>query len=157
MKRLLAALFLALVVALVGASGVASADPTKDFAVGGFQSAALEQNFGFSAHTDGPNADDAWGHMSNTLVETGETRRWRVVCLAVLGSTASLGLEPQNSAASDTTFSRLFVVRDSGLPGGTGDTYAFVGGNPQECQSGLLVEPPFPIENGDILVHDAQP
>jgi hypothetical protein len=53
MKRLLSALFLGLVVALVGASGVASADPPNDFAVGGFQAAAVEQNIGFSAHSSG--------------------------------------------------------------------------------------------------------
>jgi hypothetical protein len=156
MKRLLSALFLGLLVALVGASGVASADPPNDFAVGGFQAASSEQKIAFSAHSNGPNPEDAWGHMSDTLVATGTKGRWRVVCLAVSGSTAAIGLEPQNSAASDFP-SNIFVVRDSGLPGGAGDTYSFLTGNPQQCQSGLLVKPTFPIERGNILVHDAQP
>jgi hypothetical protein len=34
-------------------------DPTKDFAVGGFQSAVAGQKIGISAHTDGPKAEDA--------------------------------------------------------------------------------------------------
>jgi len=156
MKRLLSALFLGLLVALLGASGVASAAPPNDFAVGGFQAASSEQKIAFSAHSNGPNPEDAWGHMSDTLVATGRKGRWRVVCLAVSGSKASLGLEPQNSAASDFP-SNTFVVRDSGLPGGAGDTYRFAPGDLQECQSSLSFEPTNPIESGNILVHDAQP
>jgi len=94
--------------------------------------------------------------MSDTLVATGQTGRWRVVRLDVSRSKASIGLEPQNSAASDFG-PLLLVVRDSGLPGGTGGMYEFVFTDPQECQSGLLTEPSFPIENGNIDVYDAQP
>jgi hypothetical protein len=134
---------------------VASADSSNDFAVGGFQ--AFGQNIGFSAHSNGPNAEDAWGHMSNTVVATGQKARWRVVCLAVSESKASIGLEPQDSAANDAD-PIILLVRDSGLPGGEGDTFAFLGGpDPQQCQLGLSFEPPFPIESGNIQVYDAQP
>jgi hypothetical protein len=156
MKRMLAALFLGLVFALVVASGVASADSPNDFAVGGFQGSA-ENSMGFSAHSNGPKAEDAWGHMTETIPGSEGKGRWRVVCLAVSGSKASIGLEPQNSAASDFG-PNILVVRDSGLPGGEGDTYAFfTGGDPQQCQSLLPLEPSFPIESGNIQVYDAQP
>jgi hypothetical protein len=60
MKRLLSALFLALVVALVGPIGVAGADPPHDFTTGGGKvvttagsgsdSLTIEEKFAFSAH-----------------------------------------------------------------------------------------------------------
>jgi hypothetical protein len=163
-RRLLLALMLVVGVLVFPSSASATHDlldpppndPTKDFAVGGFQ-ASGEQKIGFSAQSDGPKAEDAWGHFSDTLVEVGLTGRWRVVCLAVLGSKASLGLVPQNTAASEIFITEVFVVRDSGLPGGMGDTYIFrPGADPENCQTGLLTEPTFPIERGNILVHDAQ-
>jgi hypothetical protein len=98
-------------------------DPDKDFAVGGFR--VGQRNVAFSAHRDGPKAEDAWGHMSFTRVDDEDVKgRWRVVCLVVSGSKASMGLEPQDSAANDFT-SRIHIVRDSTLPGGTGDTVDF--------------------------------
>jgi hypothetical protein len=60
MKRLLGALFLALVVALVVPIGVAGADPPHDFTTGGGKvvttrsdSTTLEEKFAFSAHHKG--------------------------------------------------------------------------------------------------------
>jgi hypothetical protein len=130
-------------------------DPAKDFTVGGYQS--FGTNHGVSAHSDGPSAEDAWGHISVTHPELGKTRS-RVVCLAVQGSKAAIGFVPQDSAASPIELSDVIVYRDSGLPGGMGDVFRITGAFPETCQTVLLVtEPTFPIERGNILVHDAQP
>jgi hypothetical protein len=128
-------------------------DPAKDFVVGGYQ--VFGPNNGVSAHSDGPKAEDAWGHISVTA-ERGKAR-FRVVCLAVLGSKAAIGIVPQESASSTVDFSGVIVFRDSGLPGGMGDIYRIETGFPERCPIDLLLEPTFSIERGNILVHDAQP
>jgi hypothetical protein len=130
-------------------------DPTRDFAVGGFQALLPPKvTMGFSAHEDGPRAEDAWGHASQTF-ETGSKGRWRVVCFAVSGNEAALGLEPQDSRASHLG-PGILDVRDSGLPGGAGDLWSFFPNQPEFCELLLAVaEPTEAIERGNILVHDA--
>ena len=131
-------------------------DQAQDFAVGGFQGFAFGQKVGFSAHMDGPMAEEAWGQVTQTVVETGEKVRWRVVCLADFGSRASMGIVEQGENPEGFIDEGFFIVRDSRLPGGTGDSYRFEAGHPRLCELELS-EPLFLIQRGNILVHDAQP
>jgi hypothetical protein len=86
MKRLLAALFLALVVALVGPLGVASADPNQDLVSGtglfgqGNEKALLHLNA-----KSGPSGDDPQGTFDFKLTDLTTTFDFsgRVTCLNV--------------------------------------------------------------------------
>jgi hypothetical protein len=102
MMRLIAALFLGLVGALVVASGVASADPPNDFATGAGKiertlgpptsPTQIEEKFAFSAHDEdaigGATSPARNGHFvyeRPLLRQRGARRRWRsraasVVC-----------------------------------------------------------------------------
>jgi hypothetical protein len=143
-------------------------DSSKDFAVGGFRGVGsnndgFANNVGFSAHS-GSLGENPNGHLSETephafppMSSSTYQGRFRVTCLAVLGNEAALGLVPTETASNDQPQEFVFAVRDSGLPNGAGDQYAFVPGVPAElCEFGLG-EAEFPIESGNILVHDAIP
>jgi hypothetical protein len=129
----------------------------KDFAVGGFER-ETGQHVGFSGHS-GPMGEDPGGHLSGTLdLATGPVQvRFRVTCLAVLGNKAALGLLPTEDASNDQMTPRILVVTDSGLPGGTGDTYAVYVSAPQTCPSFIAAATPFTPLRGNIVVHDAIP
>ena len=137
-----------------------SNDGEHDFAVGGFERAQFPPTFsgghtGFSAQS-GPNGNAVKGQVTSTFDNSnpfpGSKQRWTVVCLAVSGMNASMGLVPRDAPPSNTADIRGLTVHDGG-PGGTADLYTFWGPDPQDCAAHLL-EAVFPISHGNILVHD---
>jgi hypothetical protein len=138
-------------------------DPSLNFAVGGFKGAD-DNNVGFSAHS-GAVGQDAQGHLSETIPLFYGTPprtyqgRFTITCLAVAGKVASMGLVPTDAASNDQPAEFVFVVRDTGLAGGMGDSEVFIPDVPaQDCAVGLpFASFGFPIVNGDILVNDAIP
>ena len=97
MKRLLAALFLALVGALVVASGVASADPKQDLVSGTGHVVIEEAEFDAQLHVNaksGPTGEDPRGHFFLTRSQFGIEDidfSGRVTCVDVNGDLAAVG------------------------------------------------------------------
>jgi hypothetical protein len=144
-----------------------AADPTldsppndggHDFVVGGFQGTG-DNNIGFSAHS-GPLGEEPFGHLSQTIPQ-GRKDRFTVTCLAVAGNRAALGLTPTDAASNEFVGERVLAVMDSGLPGGTGDMYGYYGvsgsGVPANTCALYVNGAAFPVEHGNILVHDELP
>jgi hypothetical protein len=82
--------------------------------------------------------------------------RGRVICLAVAGNLATVGVVPTNARSNDFPALQLVLgVRDSGLPGGTGDGIQAVSTIAANCAVFLpLAAVVNPIERGNLLVHD---
>ena len=137
----------------------AANDPGKDFAVGGFR--GIENNrVGFSGHS-GPLGQDPQGHVSETIpgffMGPSSTRqgRFKVTCFAAFANDAALGLTPTDAASNDLPDEVVLAVRDNkafGMP----DEYAFVPGPASACAA-AVGDALFPIQSGNILVHDALP
>jgi hypothetical protein len=133
-------------------------DPSKDFAVGGYQGIE-NNNVGFSAHS-GPLGQDAQGKLSETVPAFSPTTfqgRFVVTCLVTDGKNAALGLVPTTSASNDQPDEFVLAVHDSGLAGGIGDLEAFIPNVPASACAAGVGEAVFPIERGNILVNDALP
>ncbi len=132
-------------------------DGKHDFVVGGFQRGDL--NTGVSAHSD-PSGQDVFGFETNTT-RGGEFKyRQRVTCLAVEGNVAAYGLVVTHSESNTEPPGTQYVeiVRDSGLPGGEGDGWISFRREAESCAQFVELAPlAFPIERGNILVHDVQP
>jgi len=130
-------------------------DGKHDFVVGGFQ--AGRSNFGVSAHSD-PLGNDVWGHVSQTTPD-GLKLRGRVTCLAVAGTIAAYGfvVTHSNSPFAPPGSDFVHFVRDSGLPGGMGDTWGSSTSAAALCPIFAVANIGSPIARGNILVHDAQP
>lgn len=133
-------------------AATAAADPGAPFATGGFQGAlagGANQNIAFTAHQTP--AGDVVGQLTETIVVNGVVSRLRgdVVCLAVSGTTAAIGFVVLESTGILTTYTvgstHSLIVKDSDA----GDTFAFIAA---ECTTAVTVEPPFPIEHGNIIV-----
>ena len=130
-----------------------------DYAIGGFER-ANGGHVGFEAYSD-PDGANPFGHLSstidnNTIGSTGTIQsRYDVVCLAVSGNEAAIGLVPTGSPPDNAGTPRVLIVLDSGLPGGAGDLYGFViqKNAPTRCAH-YLGTPPFAPLSGDIVVHD---
>jgi hypothetical protein len=131
-------------------------DPGRDFAVGGFTGAEDNNKIGFSG-SSGPMGEDPVGKMSETIPGVFQAR-YRVTCLAVLGLDAALGLVATHAAANDVAKGDEFIlaVRDSRLPGGAMDEWAFFRASANDCATYVHFAE-FTIERGNILVHDALP
>ncbi len=129
-------------------------DPGRDFVVGGVQDADGFNN-GFSAHS-GPLGENPYGHLSATNPDLPFFKaRERVVCLAVAGSIAAIGLVA--ATTNSDIVSEVVVLRDGG-PGGAAYGFDALQIDPQDCEKGLAVAPAPPlIQRGNILIHDAQP
>jgi hypothetical protein len=175
MKRILAALFLALVVALVGTIGVASADPPHDFTTGGGKVVELSADttrvdkFAFSAHDE----DDSDlttaarnGHYVYQLTVTTPTStvkldlKGSVDCVLVSGNQAAFSGPIEKSSNEDLVpvgAQAFFAVADNDSTG-TPDQFSFLGFQdllpPQPC---FVPGPEFftSITSGNILVNDA--
>jgi hypothetical protein len=132
----------------------ASNDDGKDFAVGGFQHSFRDNKVGFSGHS-GPIGESPWGRLSETIPTPGglQQGRFRVTCVAVMGQSAALGLVPEDTGSNDQPDSFVLALFDGG-PGGTLDTFTFYFDNPALCEV-RLGQAFFPIESGNILIHDA--
>jgi hypothetical protein len=143
-------------------------DGRHDFVVGGAQPTGSDSgaNVGISAHS-GPLGEDAFGHVSYTIPNpegpgTTFQARIKVTCVNVAGNLAVVTGVQTNAASNDNppgTF-YTFSLRDSGLPGGTGDGFRGFGGVETDCRNPFFlldagIAPP--IERGNILIHDATP
>jgi hypothetical protein len=136
-------------------------DGTRDFVVGGFQSASY--NTSLSAHSD-PMGQDVHGFETNTTRGGDEKYRQRVTCLAVAetpdGNVAAYGLVVTHSASNVVPPGTEYVevVRDSGLPGGQFDGWLSFDSPAENCPAFLEIAPfAATIVRGNILVHNAQP
>ncbi len=130
-------------------------DPAKDFVVGGFQHGDRNNKVGLSGHS-GALGEDPLGHVSETIPGIYQAR-FRVTCVAVLLNSAALGLVPTDAGSNDQEDQFVLALFDSGLPGGTGDQFSFLPNVPAEMCAVGLHEHVFPIELGNILVHDTIP
>ena len=128
-------------------------DGGHDFAVGGFQGTG-DNNIGFSAHS-GPLGEEPFGHLSQTIPHVRKDR-FTVTCLAVIANRAALGLTPTDAASNEFLTERVLAVMDSGLPGGTGDLYAYYNVAANTCAA-FVNGAVFAPERGNILVHDEMP
>jgi hypothetical protein len=132
-------------------------DPNRDFVVGGFQGPVENSNWGVSGHS-GPLGEDPQGHASETIpgASAGTFQaRWDVVCVAVLGNEAALGLVP-TPTSQDQPDSFVLAVFDGG-PSGTSDFFGVVPDvPPHECWRAIGDEF-FGLQHGNILVNDALP
>jgi hypothetical protein len=136
-----------------------SNDGRHDFVVGGFQFADL--NWAVSAHS-GPSGEEPFGHANRTLPKLpseDKQQRWRVTCVAVVGKSAALSLEPSTAGSNDNSDPHILSVFDGG-PGGTLDRFSFFTNFANEpCAARVLTAVLFgnAIERGNILVRDVQP
>jgi hypothetical protein len=159
-------LIVAFVVAACVASGMASAATSggKDSVVGGARD-AFDANVSTSAQS-APSGENPSGHINATLPSPGTPGdtfhvRLEVVCLAVVGNLAAVGAVVTESSSNDLPPGTPFVVlyRDTGLPGGAGDSIEPLLGAPaMDCAAfvGLAAASP-PVRNGNISIYDASP
>ncbi len=127
-------------------------DGKHDFAVGGFER-PVGSHAGFSAQS-GPNGEAPKGHLSSTSDDFRVKERYDVVCLAVAGPNASIGLAPTNSPPSNAGTPRILRVFDSQMPGGMGDLFTFYITDPMQCAQFLAMPALNMPLKGNILVHD---
>jgi hypothetical protein len=173
MKRILAALFLALVVALVGTIGVASAAPPHNFTTGGGKvvvpltpDSTRVEKFAFSAHAIGSTTVARNGHyvyertttFTPTLSTTSEIKG-SVDCVRVVGNSAHfVGLiEKSNDPDNPVGLFANFDVVDNDQPPGTGadpDEFTF-SGTSSSATCGLPLRG-NPLTSGNIVVNNAQ-
>jgi hypothetical protein len=165
MKRILAALFLALVVALVGTIGVASAAPPHNFTTGGgkvvttlIPDSTQVEKFAFSAHAIGSTTGARNGHFvyEQTLTEP-------AVRLELKGSVACVRVEGNRAS-----FSGLIEKASSSDPDGPDLVGSFanfnVADNPDQFLFGGISMSPTcgiplqgnPLTSGNIVVNNAQ-
>jgi hypothetical protein len=169
MKRTLAALFLALVVALVGTIGVAGAKPPHNFTTGGGKvvttlipdSTGVEK-FAFSAHAIGSTTVARNGHFVYEQTLTQPVVRLelkgRVACVRVVENGASfVGLiEKSNESNLVGSFASFYVV-DNDQPHGNGaDPDQFLFGGILGSPTCSLPGPGNPLNSGNIVVNNAQ-
>ena len=170
MKRLFPALFLGLVVALVGASGVASADPPNDFTTGGGKlertqgARTIEEKFAFSAHdeddsvstTAARNGHYVYEQTITTPMSTSEfDLKGSVDCVRVSGNQAGFSglIEKSSNNPSLEGLRAFFSVADNDSIG-TPDEFRFIGVSASTLP--CILSPSAPITSGNILVSDAQ-
>jgi hypothetical protein len=169
MKKLLAALTLALLVSVALGASVASAThsngagPKNDFVTGTgqFSPETVDQQVHVNAKS-GPSGEDPQGYFFVTgTSDQGQPIdfRVRVTCLFVNGNIATVGGEIERSRTSAVPVGAGFVlfIRDSGEPG---DGDVFAGGDvstPPETCPPLVPTMPQPINQGNFVVHDAAP
>jgi hypothetical protein len=172
MKKLLAALTLALLVSLALAVSAANAThsegegPNHDFVsgTGQFQGLlAIDLEIHVNAKS-GPSGEDAQGHFfirqQPGFVFTELDIRGEVTCLNVQGNRATVGGEITESKV-DPTFEGLGVLvyvedRGEGNEPNDGSLIAFFTATPpEECHAPIPI--PLLFEQGNYIVHDATP
>jgi hypothetical protein len=166
MKKLLAALTLALLVSLVVGMGVANAThseeanspgPPNDFAVGGGKHSFPPVKFSFSAHS-GPLGEDPKGQIQ---LDFGDRKiKAEVTCVIVAGNEAFI------TGFSDELPGNGIVVThavDNGEPSDPqpdllrNSFEPFIFESPERPGCFLPVLEPVPVTEGNIVVHDGQP
>jgi hypothetical protein len=168
MKRLFAVLFVALVVALVGAIGVAGADPPNDFTSGAGKiertagPGTLQEKFSFSAYDedDSPLTQAARnGRFAYQFTSTSPLVEFdikgSVDCVVVEGNRANFSGPIERSSSDpnlEGSHAYFFVVDNDSM--GEPDQFTFRGTRfPMPCDG--LGEPAEHITSGNILVSDA--
>jgi hypothetical protein len=172
MKRILGALFLALVVALLGTIGVASADPPHDFATGGGKvvttrsdSTTSEEKFAFSAHHEGDSSSTTEARNGHYVYHQTVTTSDGMILFSfdLKGSVACVQVEGNRAS-----FSGLIEKASSSDPDGPDLVGSFanfdVADNPDQFLfAGISMSPTCgiplegnPLTSGNILVNDAQ-
>lgn len=177
MKKTLAALTLALLLSLVAAVGVANAThsenedfdgPPKDFAVGSatlleYVVSSKKADLSFAAYS-GPLGEDPRGHI-NPRIEPFAEATSHVTCLGVLGNRAAVAGEVEESSPGRVRGVAIFA-EDNGKPSEqtpdrAGVVRFFALKNTDVCpvllglvSSGFSL---FPVEQGNVTVHDGQP
>ena len=169
MKRMLAALFLALVVALVGTVGVASADPPHNFTTGGGKVAVTlipdstrVEKFAFSAHAIGSTTGARNGHYVYEQTQTQPTVRLElegsVDCVRVVDYRASFvgPIEKSNVPNLVGLFANFDVVDNDQPPGNGADPDQFLFAGTSSISTCGLPLPGNPLTRGNIVVNNAQ-
>jgi hypothetical protein len=173
MKRILAALFLALVVALVGTIGVASADPPHNFTTGGgkvevtlIPDSTRVEKFAFSAHAIGSTTGARNGHyvyeQTQTFTEVPLTVRLElkgsVVCVRVEDNRASFvgRIEKSNDPNLVGSFANFDVVDNDQPPGNGADPDQFLFAGISSISNCGIPLPGNPLTSGNIVVNNAQ-
>jgi hypothetical protein len=166
MKRLLVALFLALVASLALAVNAASAThsngqgPNQDLAAGTGQVAAV--GLDFKVHVDaksGPMGEDPQGHFRLEAVQpffgVDVDIRGQVTCLQVIDNRATIGgvIERSNDPRFPEGSGILIFVRDDDEGAGDGVSMALLPSPPQTCEG--FADPFRPNTQGNFIVHDA--
>jgi hypothetical protein len=168
MKRLFAVLFVALLVALVGAIGVAGADPPNDFTTGAGKiertagPATLKEKFSFSAYDedDTPTTQAARnGRFAYQFTSTSPLSEFdikgSVDCVVVKDNRANFSgpIEKSSSNPELEGVHAYFLVVDNDSMGEP-DQFRFLGSRfPMPCDN--LAEEAEDITSGNILVSDA--
>jgi hypothetical protein len=156
MKRLLAALTLALLVSFAVGAGVAYADHGTDYARGNVDQGAQEVRFSASSNFNGTEARGTvrfiFRNNDPDLVVTGE-----VTCLTVVD-----GLFEAHGIITDvrggTTSANQFIIRgsDSGKFATTPDTFTgFTVFSPTPIECPTTPFPGSPVTDGEVIVHDS--
>jgi hypothetical protein len=174
MKRLLAALFVALVVALVGAIGVASADPPHNFTTGGgkvvvtlIPDITRMEKFAFNAHAIGSTTGARNGHyvyeQTQTFPDVPQTVRLelkgRVDCVRVVGNGASFVGRIEKSKTTPNlvgSFANFDVVDNDQPPGNGADPDQFLFAGISSISNCGLPLAGNPLTSGNIVVNNAQ-
>jgi hypothetical protein len=169
MKRILAALFLALVVALVGTIGVASADPPHNFTTGGgkvvvtfIPDSTRVEKFAFSAHAIGSTTGARNGHYVYEQTQTQPTVRLElkgsVDCVRVEDNRASFvgPIEKSNVSNLVGSFANFNVVDNDQPPGSGADPDQFLFGGISSISNCGIPLPGNPLTSGNIVVNNAQ-
>ena len=164
MKRLLAALFLALVASLALAMNLASATPGNgqgpktDLAAGTGQGVFSGNEIEVRVNAQsGPSGEDPRGHFYYQESDSAFAISGRVTCLNVVGNRAAVGgvIERSNDPVLDVGAGVLLFIRDDDE--GAGDAFELsVDPTPETCPLPLS-EPSFPANQGNLVVHDAMP
>ena len=125
-------------------------DGQHDFAVGGFQTADTT-TWGVSGQS-GPNGENPFGHVSFTS-PSGFKGRYDVVCLAVAGNDAALGLVP--TPTTGTGPGGVLALHDGGPAAASADRYTFNQfESPLTCAAHVGEAVLVPV-NGNIVVNDS--
>jgi hypothetical protein len=84
--------------------------------------------------------------------------RFEVTCLAVAGNLASVGVVVVGGNLLPEGTESIISIRDSGLPGGTGDGYSVIAAEAETCAALLPIAAVVPpMETGNFHVRDALP
>ena len=157
MKRLFAALSLALLVSLVVGVGVANADHGSDYAKGNVDFGTTAWRFSASSNFNGTDPQGTVRFINDSqdpnLVITGE-----VTCLLVTGNTASIVAEVNTIRGGTSSFaqSMILTMTDSGKFQNLPDTFrGFTSSSPATS----VCPPPDTFQStvfdGEIVVHDS--
>lgn len=152
---------IAAVLAIAGTAGSGHSAPPRDFAVGAGRTVEGSLHFSISAH-DNPNGPNGSGSIKFAGLEgnpnSAFTLKGPVTCLKVTGEHATVGIRIESATGAAEPFvgnGFFFFVEDGGAR--AEDLYANSGftNQVQADTCTLTSAAVFPVEQGNVLVHDA--